>query len=115
MISLGSTPLAGSGTYAAASGSNWMPTQPTMQPPDPILFHELPVIRKIIQDETWLEGERRGCHVRPDDRVVREKVCEVILRVGHHLRETLSASVQHQPAIASEPGSVSSSQPSEAA
>gem|GEM_PF-6049487 len=28
---------------------------------DPIVFRELPLIRKIILDETWLEGERRGC------------------------------------------------------
>jgi hypothetical protein len=54
---------------------------------DPVLFRELPLIQKIIADETWLEGERRGCYVRPDDRVVREKVCEIILRVGQQLRE----------------------------
>lgn len=87
-----------------------------MKHQDPILFHELPVIQKIIQDETWLEGERRGCHVRPDDRVVREKVCEVILRVGHHLRETLSSSVPTQPPIDSPvAGSICSDQQSEAA
>ena len=60
---------------------------------DPILWRELPIIQKIIQDETWLEGERRGCHVRPDDGVVRENVCQIILRIGHQLRESLSASI----------------------
>ena len=30
---------------------------------DPILFRQLPMIKKIIEDETWLEGERRG-HLR---------------------------------------------------
>jgi hypothetical protein len=62
-----------------------------MKPCDPILFRELPVIQKIIQDETWLEGERRGCAVHPSDRVVREKVCEIILRIGQQLRDSLSA------------------------
>jgi hypothetical protein len=58
-----------------------------MKPGDPVLHRQLPAIRKIFQDEIWLEGERRGCPVAPDDRVVREKVCEIVLRVGHQLRE----------------------------
>jgi len=57
---------------------------------DPALVRQIPVIRKIIQDETWLEGERRGCHVRPDDRVVRDNVCRVILQVGQQLRDAVS-------------------------
>ena len=57
---------------------------------DPVLYRQLPAIQKIIQDETWLEGERRGCHVRPDDRVVRERVCEIVLRIGQQLRDSLS-------------------------
>ena len=44
-----------------------------MKSSDPVLFRELPIIQKIIDDETWLEGERRGCQVSPDDPVVREK------------------------------------------
>jgi hypothetical protein len=51
------------------------------------LCYELPVIQKIIQEETWLEGERRGCRVDPDDVVVRENVCRVVLRIGLTLRE----------------------------
>jgi hypothetical protein len=58
-----------------------------MDSQDPILSRELPMIQKIIQDETWLEGERRGCQVHSDDRVVREHVCEVVLRVGQQLRD----------------------------
>lgn len=50
------------------------------------------MIQKIIQDETWLEGERRGCTVPPTDVVVRERVCEVILRIGQELRDSLSGS-----------------------
>ena len=59
---------------------------------DPILFLQLPLIRKIIEDETWLEAERRGCHVASDDRVVRDKVCQVILRTGQQLRDAVTAS-----------------------
>ena len=61
---------------------------------DPILFQQLPMIQKIIQDETWLAGERRGCQVHSDDREVRDRVCEVILRVGQQLRDALSASAE---------------------
>lgn len=57
---------------------------------DPIVLGQLPVIRKIIDDETWLEGERRGCCVSPDDPVVRENVCAIILRIGQQLRDSLS-------------------------
>ncbi|MBI2511214.1 MAG: hypothetical protein HYV96_04505 [Opitutae bacterium] len=53
---------------------------------DKVLFRQLPLIAKIIRDEMWLEGERRGCAVGEDDPVVRENVCQVILRVGAELR-----------------------------
>lgn len=54
---------------------------------DSIIFFELPMVHQIIRDETWLESERRGCTVFPSDRVVRENVCAVVLRVGAQLRE----------------------------
>lgn len=57
---------------------------------DPILFRELPVIQQIIHDELWLEGERRGCRVSADDRIVRDRVCEIVLRIGQQLRDALS-------------------------
>jgi hypothetical protein len=56
---------------------------------DPVLFRQLPHIAKIIADETWFEGERRGCFVSPEDPVVRDRVCAVILRVGAELRARL--------------------------
>ena len=61
-----------------------------MHPHDPIVVRQLPVIEKIIHDETWLEGERRGCPVTSNDPVVREKVCSVVLRIGADLRRSLS-------------------------
>ena len=47
---------------------------------------EVPVIAKIVRDETWLEGERRRRPVSPEDPVVRENVCQVVLRIGAQLR-----------------------------
>jgi hypothetical protein len=64
---------------------------------DPIVFLQLPVIQRIILDETWLEAERRGCGVRTDDPVVRENVCLVILRIGAHLRETSQRALAGAP------------------
>ena len=64
-----------------------------MNPLDPVVSQQLPMIRKIIDDETWLESERRGCRVGSDDRVVRDKVCQVILRIGQQLRESLNSSI----------------------
>ena len=58
---------------------------------EPTLRRQLPVIQKVIQDETWLEAERRGCPVSPQDPAVRENVCQVILRIGRELREKLTA------------------------
>ena len=63
---------------------------------DPVVFRELPVIQKVIDDETWYEGERRGCYVSSEDPVVREKVCSIILRIGCELRETFAAQLSAQ-------------------
>ena len=60
-----------------------------MKTMDPVVVRELPVIGQIFRDETWLEGERRGCGVSPKDPVVRENVCRVILRIGGELRERM--------------------------
>ncbi len=62
-----------------------------MRPLDPVVSSELPLIQKIIEDETWLEGERRHHWVSPEDPVVRENVCRIILRIGRELRESVMA------------------------
>jgi hypothetical protein len=61
---------------------------------DPVVFRELPMIQKIIADEIWLEGERRGCPVSADDPVVRENVCLVIIRVGEVMRRSIMESYE---------------------
>ena len=58
---------------------------------DPITFHEVAVIRQIIADETWLEGERRQHPVAEQDPVVIATVCEIIMRIGAQLRASLQA------------------------
>ena len=68
-----------------------------MQSIDPVVFRELSVIHKIIEDETWLEGERRGSWVSVDDPVVRENVCLVVLRVGEQLREAMRQAIAANP------------------
>lgn len=57
-----------------------------MDTPDSVLQRQLPLIAKIISDETWLEGERRGQSVAPRDPVVQDKVCRVVLAMGHEMR-----------------------------
>lgn len=70
---------------------------------DPVVAREIPVIQKIIQDEVWLESERRGCPVSPTDRIVRENVCRVILQIGQQLRDSITAAL---PAGTQQPDSM---------
>ncbi len=57
---------------------------------DPIITRELPFIAQIIQNETRLEAERRGCPVSSEDPAVREHVCTIVLQIGADLRAHLS-------------------------
>ncbi len=65
-----------------------------MKSGDPIVFLELRVIQKIIDDETWLEGERRGCRVDPQDPVVVDAVCSIVMRIGAQLRASMRATYE---------------------
>ena len=53
---------------------------------DPVLAIQRPIIQKIVADETWLEGERRGRFVDSTDPVVRHNVCNVVLQIGADMR-----------------------------
>lgn len=44
----------------------------------PIAGLEGPTLEKIVRDECWLEGERRGCAVDPDDPIVSARVADII-------------------------------------
>ncbi len=65
------------------------PTILSERPSDLVLASEVPVILKIIRDETWLESERRGYPVAANDCVVKENVCRVVLRIGQQMRDAI--------------------------
>ena len=65
----------------------------------PIIFRELPVIHRIILNETWLEPERRVCRVYANDRIVRDNVCLVVLRIGAQLRGSAERALAASPAM----------------
>jgi len=53
---------------------------------------EIPDVKSIVDNECWLEGERRGQPVDPADETVRERVADIILSgVGAYLRQKLGA------------------------
>jgi hypothetical protein len=59
-----------------------------MSPESEMIAAELPAVRRMVDEECWLEGERRGMPVDPSDEVVQSKVAELILSgVGQQLRE----------------------------
>ncbi len=72
------------------------PFYPSASPGDPVLARQIPMIRQIIRDETWLEGERRGCDVAVNDRVVMENVCRVILLIGQRMRDAIEIQLTEQ-------------------
>jgi hypothetical protein len=56
-----------------------------------IIEAEISDIREIIRTECWLESERRGRSVHPDDETVRERVVAIILGgAGELLRRKYS-------------------------
>jgi len=57
-----------------------------------ILEEEVRIIKKIQQDETWLEGERRHCEVSPEDQKVKERAEQVILE---HLQDIEREALYH--------------------
>ena len=57
-----------------------------MRHADPLIERELICIKRIIADETWLEGERRHCQVSADDPIVINNICNVIQRIGAKMR-----------------------------
>ncbi|HUR56576.1 MAG TPA: hypothetical protein VM029_02625, partial [Opitutaceae bacterium] len=82
---------AGTAAHIQPTMGGYVPCFMNANASDPILQHQLQSVKQIIDDETWLEGERRGCPVAPDDRVVRENVCRIVLRVGQQMRQAAMA------------------------
>ena len=60
---------------------------PPMSPESAFILKELPHVRRIVHDECWLEGERRGEFVALADPVVQQRVADIILSgAGAELR-----------------------------
>ena len=56
---------------------------------------EIPDVRAIVQNECWLEGERRGCPVDSRDQVIQQRVADIILSgTGEFLRKLHSTRSQ---------------------
>ena len=61
-----------------------------MSPKSEFIRAEIPELRNIVEDECWLEGERRGMAVDPNDEVVQNRVAEIILSgAGEQLRKRI--------------------------
>jgi hypothetical protein len=60
-----------------------------------IIRAEIPDVKSIVDNECWLEGERRGQPVDGRDKTVRERVADIILGgAGAYLRKKHGA---HRP------------------
>lgn len=55
-------------------------------PADNFTQREVVMVRKIIDNERWLESERRGYDVGANDPEVMLNVCAIVLRVGEEMR-----------------------------
>lgn len=65
---------------------------PNMSSESAFIRAEIPEIEKIVKNEVWLEGERRGQPVDRHDEVVRQRVAEIILNgAGRHLRTRIGS------------------------
>jgi hypothetical protein len=53
-----------------------------------IIRSEIIDVKSIVNNECWLEGERRGHAVDPHDQAIRQRVADIILNgVGAYLRQ----------------------------
>ena len=50
-----------------------------------VIRAEVAVIQKMLDDETWYEGERRHNFVDPHDPVVLEHVLDICVRAGREI------------------------------
>ena len=59
-----------------------------MSPESEFIQAELPEIERIVLNECWLEGERRGQEVDRHDPAIQERVADIILTgEGARLRQ----------------------------
>ena len=59
-----------------------------MSPESKFIRSEIPDVKNIVENECWLEGERRGQPVDAQDDTIRERVAQIILGgAGAYLRK----------------------------
>jgi hypothetical protein len=59
-----------------------------MDPEAEFIRSEIADVKSIVNNECWLEGERRGHAVDPQDQAVRERVADIILGgAGAYIRQ----------------------------
>jgi hypothetical protein len=56
-------------------------------PSSDVIKAEVPLVEKIIRDETWYEGERRGTYVDPSDTRVQARVVDVVEKCADRIRK----------------------------
>jgi len=66
-----------------------------MNPESEFIRSEIPDVKSIVDNECWLEGERRGEPVDARDKTIRERVAQIILGgAGAYLRRKHSGQGQ---------------------
>ena len=71
----------------AATLVNVTACKPPMDEEAKFILSEIPDVKSIVQNECWLEGERRGEPVDLKDPAVQERVADIILGgAGDYLR-----------------------------
>ena len=66
-----------------------------MNPESEFIRTEIPDVKNIVENECWLEAERRGEPVDARDETVRERVANIILGgAGAYLREKHSSKAE---------------------
>jgi hypothetical protein len=59
-----------------------------MSPESKFIRTEIPDVKNIVDNECWLEGERRGKPVDAHDEAIQKRVAQIILNgAGAYLRE----------------------------
>jgi hypothetical protein len=59
-----------------------------------VIKAEIPIIQKILNDETWYEGERRHCTVDMQDIEIQKKVAEICINKNTEIRIEAETMIQ---------------------
>ena len=61
-----------------------------------IIKEEVDVVKKMMDDEAWYEGEHRHCQVSKDDSIVMDKVCSILLKDGLKIYNEIKEKLEHK-------------------